>query len=278
MTVPTTPTRTPPVIGVSCCHRLVGKYGYHMTAAPYVRAAAEGTGGLPLLIPALGDRLAVDALLDRLDGLLLTGSRSNVHPTLYHEEAERIECGPYDPARDATTFPLIRGAIRRGLPLLAICRGYQELNVALGGTLHPRVHEVEAMMDHRDDPDADPDIQFGPAHPVRLTEGGMLATLAGSTTMSVNSLHGQGIDRKADRLIVEALAPDGLIEAARVDPALATDIPVGMDADTDLFSIGVQWHPEWRFEDNPFSTALFAAFGAAARRRASLTAAPNTAN
>jgi putative glutamine amidotransferase len=242
----------PPVIGVVCCYRAIGAHPFHIAGAKYVEAAAAGAGGLPWLIPALGDGLPVEALLDRLDGLLFTGSPSNVHPTRYHPTPEAITCGPYDEARDATTLPLIRGALARGLPLLAICRGFQELNVALGGTLHPRVHEVAGLADHRQPPGDDPEVLYAPAHPVSPVVGGMLAAWAPADgPLTVNSLHGQGIDRAAAGLIVEATAPDGLVEAARV---------AGQS-----FAVGVQWHPEWRFADNPFSVKLFAAFGAAAR-------------
>lgn len=249
-----------PVIGVPCCDRAIGAHPFHVAGAKYVEAAAAGANGLPWLIPALGGGLDVDTLLDRLDGLLLTGSPSNVHPARYHDAPDNVDCAPYDEARDATTLPLIAGALARGLPILAICRGFQELNVALGGTLHPRVHEVAGFMDHREPKDQPPEVQYAPRHAVRLIAGGRLAGLAGgaaeiladgSAEIMVNSLHGQGIDRLAPRLTVEATAPDGLIEAVAV-----TNHP---------FAIGAQWHPEWRFQDNPFSTALFAAFGAAAR-------------
>lgn len=240
-----------PVIGVPCCNRAIGAHPFHVAGVKYVEAAAVGAGGLPWLIPALGGGLDVDALLDRLDGLLLTGSPSNVHPIRYHDAPDNVDCAPYDEARDATTLPLIAGALARGMPILAICRGFQELNVALGGTLHPRVHDVAGFMDHREPKDQPPDVQYAPRHPVRLVAGGRLAALAGgSVEIMVNSLHGQGIDRLAPGLIVEATAPDGLIEAVAVEGH--------------PFAAGAQWHPEWRFQENPFSAALFAAFGAAA--------------
>lgn len=243
-----------PVIGVPCCNRAIGAHPFHIAGGKYVEAASVGADGLPWLIPALGDGLDAEALLDRLDGLLLTGSPSNVHPGRYHDAPDSVDCAPYDEARDATTLPLITGALARGLPLLAICRGFQELNVALGGSLHPRVCEVSGMMDHREPKDAPVDVQYAPRHPVRLVAGGRLAGLAGGAAeLMVNSLHGQGVDRLAAGLTVEATAPDGLIEAAA--------------ADGHPFAIGVQWHPEWRFKDSPFATALFAAFGAAARDR-----------
>ncbi|MBF0394998.1 MAG: gamma-glutamyl-gamma-aminobutyrate hydrolase family protein, partial [Alphaproteobacteria bacterium] len=154
-----------------------------------------------------------------------------------------------------TTLPLARAALAAGVPLLAICRGIQELNVALGGSLHARVHAVPGFDDHRSDPSRDLDSQFGPAHRVFLTPGGLLAKLAEATSAEVNSLHGQGIDRLAPGLIVEARAPDGLVEAVRVEDASA-------------FALAVQWHPEWNFRSNPLSAAIFRAFGAAASARA----------
>lgn len=254
----------PPVIGVVCCHRAIGAHLFHVAGAKYVEAAAAGAGGLPWLIPALGDGLPAAALLDRLDGLLFTGSPSNVHPTRYHPTPEAVACGPYDEARDATTLPLIRGALARDLPLLAICRGFQELNVALGGTLHPRVHDVAGLADHRQPPGDDPETLYAPAHPVAPVAGGMLAAWAPADgVLTVNSLHGQGVDRLAAGLTVEATAPDGLVEAVSV---------AGRS-----FAVGVQWHPEWRFADNPFSVKLFAAFGAAARAYARNRVSPTDA-
>jgi putative glutamine amidotransferase len=269
-----------PVIAVPCCRRKIGSHDFHIAGTKYVAAVTDGAQALPWLVPALGEELPLQSLLDRVDGVLLTGSPSNVHPDRYHADPDSVDCGPYDPHRDATTLPLIAGALARGLPLLAICRGFQELNVALGGSLHPRVHTVAGMMDHRDRNDVPLDVMYGPAHPVRLTPGGVLAGLlagtqaqgtaegggatgggsggdlgGGEITVMVNSLHGQGIDRLAAGLAVEATAPDGLIEAVRVaNPAV-----------TGAFAIGVQWHPEWRFIENPLSTALMRAFGAAAR-------------
>ena len=176
-------------------------------------------------------------LLDRLDGLLLTGSPSNVHPSQYGGEPSHPET-LHDPERDATTLPLIREAVRRDLPILAICRGIQELNVALGGTLHQRVHELPGRLNHRSRKDS-PDGPYGPAHSVALTPGGLLASLAGTNEMMVNSLHSQGIDRPGPMLRVEAVAPDGQIEAVSLPEA--------------RFVVGVQWHPEYKALENPFS-------------------------
>jgi putative glutamine amidotransferase len=240
----------PPVIGVSCCTRMLGDHPTHWAGEKYVLAVSDAVGGLPLLVPALGERIAADALIGRLDGLLLTGSRSNVEPHHYGGAPSAPDTA-HDPQRDAMTLPLIRAAVAANLPLLAICRGFQELNVALGGTLHQRVHEVEGRLDHRA-PEGDVARRYAhEAHAVALTPGGALERLAGSLTLTFNSLHSQGIDRLAPSLAVEAVAPDGQIEAVRHEDA--------------AFALGVQWHPEYRFADNLFSRALFAAFGAACR-------------
>jgi putative glutamine amidotransferase len=242
------------LIGLPACIRTIEGLPFHTVGDKYLRAAAEAAGGMPLIIPAFGDDLDLPALVARLDGLLLTGSPSNVHPSRYGAPAIP-EAEPHDPRRDATTLPLIHAALADGLPLLAICRGMQELNVALGGTLHARVHEQPDCIDHRRPKHEDMDVQYGPRHEAHLCAGGRLAALAGAETLVVNSLHWQAIDRIAPGLDVEALAPDGTIEAVAV-------------ANASAFALGVQWHPEYRVLDDPFSTRLFAAFGAAARGRA----------
>ena len=226
----------------------------HAAGETYLRAVLDGAGGLPFLIPALGGPPEADEVAARLDGLLITGSPSNILPD--HYGGEPSEPGTlHDPERDATTLPLIRAALAAGVPLFGICRGLQELNVTLGGTLHQRVHELPDKHDHRWD-DQDPlDKQYGPAHPVRIRPGGLLAELLGAAEITVNSLHWQGIDRLAPGLRIEAEAPDGLIEAVSV-------------ANSRAFALAVQWHPEWRFAENPASRALLDAFGAAARDRA----------
>ncbi|MGQ9366345.1 gamma-glutamyl-gamma-aminobutyrate hydrolase family protein [Azospirillum sp. ST 5-10] len=243
-----------PLIGIPACARMIGPHPFHVAGDKYVRAVADGAGALPLLIPALGESLEIADLVGRLDGLLVTGSKSNVEPHHYGGVASAPGT-LHDPERDATTLPLIRAAVAAGVPVLGICRGLQELNVAFGGTLHQRVHEVPGLNDHREAESESLDVQYGPSHPVRLTAGGVLAGLAGATEVTVNSLHGQGIDRLAPGLAVEATALDGLVEAVRVPSAAA-------------FAIAVQWHPEWRFHDDALSSALFAAFGAASAERA----------
>jgi putative glutamine amidotransferase len=233
-----------PLIGIPSCMRTINDRVIHGVADKYPTAVIDATGCLPILIPAVGSKVDMCGLLDRLDGLLLTGSPSNVHPSQYGGEPSHPEI-LHDPERDATTLPLIREAVRRELPILAICRGIQELNVALGGTLHQRVHEVPGRLNHRSRKDS-PDGPYGPAHSVALTPGGLLALLAGTAEVMVNSLHSQGIARPAPRLRVEAMAPDGQIEAVSLLGA--------------RFVVGVQWHPEYKVLENPLSKALFSAF------------------
>jgi putative glutamine amidotransferase len=230
---------------------MLGLHPYHVVGDKYARAVLDAAGCLPLLIPALAQELGLDELLARLDGVMFTGSYSNVEP--HHYSGPPSDPGTlHDPARDATTLPLIRKAVAAGVPVLGICRGFQEMNVAFGGTLHQKVHEIEGKQDHREDTRLELDVQYGPAHEVVLAPGGLLGGLIGQDRIQVNSLHSQGIDRLGPGLVAEATAPDGLIEAFRVEQAKA-------------FAIAVQWHPEWKAMSNPFSRALFAAFGAAAR-------------
>lgn len=243
------PARPVPIVGIPACLRAINERLVHNVADRYPSAIIDAAGCLPIVIPAVGSKIDVCGVLDALDGLLLTGSPSNVHPSEYGGEPLDAEI-LHDPARDATTLPLIREAVRRDLPILAICRGIQELNVALGGTLHQRVHELPGRLNHRSRKES-PDGAYGPAHLVMLTPGGLLAGLAGSAEAMVNSLHSQGIDRSAPELRVEAVAPDGQIEAVSLPKA--------------RFVVGVQWHPEYRALENPLSAALFAAFARACR-------------
>jgi putative glutamine amidotransferase len=218
----------------------------------YVDAVVVGAGCAPLVLPALGTALDLDAMLDVCDGVMLTGAASNVHPSHYAQQVLDPAL-PQDLQRDATTLPLIRAALARGIPLLAICRGFQEMNVALGGTLHQAVQQVEGKMDHRENPHAPLDVQYGPAHAITLEKGGLLqAILKGAIATQVNSLHGQGIDRLAPGLQIEARAPDGLVEAFSVRSAPG-------------FSLALQWHPEWRLSENADSIHMFGAFGDACR-------------
>jgi putative glutamine amidotransferase len=243
-----------PLIGIPADRRLYGNHYFHMVGEKYIQAVAQGSNAIPVLVPALGPDLDVASMLGSFDGLLLTGSPSNVEP--YHYGGPASAPGTlHDPHRDATTLPLITQAVSAGLPVLAICRGFQEMNVAYGGTLHQRLHEVPGHLDHRDDETQPLEVQYAPVHDVFLDPGGTLTKIAGADRLHVNSLHTQGIEKLGAGLSVEARAPDGVIEAFRV-----TDAP--------SFALALQWHPEWQFAKNPFSRALFQAFGDASRRRA----------
>lgn len=239
-----------PVVGISACRKQLDPHPFHVVGEKYVNAVVQGARATPLLIPPLGAALHLDHILDCVDGILLTGSPSNIEPCHYGGDAESVP--PHDPQRDATTLPLIKRAVERGVPMFAICRGCQEVNVAFGGTLRPKVQECEGMLDHREDHSQPLDHQYAPSHEVRLCRGGRLERLAGRDRVMVNSLHGQGVDRLGQRLVVEAVAPDNLVEAFSVEG-------------TGTFSLAVQWHPEWKVTENPFSMAIFGAFGDACR-------------
>jgi putative glutamine amidotransferase len=220
----------------------------------YITAILDGAGALPLVVPSLGKELALDELLQSLDGVFFTGSPSNVEP--HHYGGEDSQPGTaHDAARDATTLPLIPRAIAAGIPVLGVCRGFQEMNVAFGGTLWQNVHEVPGFQVHHEDPAQPLDRQYAPAHAVTLAPGGVLHTLHGQGTLMVNSLHHQAVRTLGAGLVEEARADDSVIEAFRV-------------RDAQRFALAVQWHPEWQAMQNTFSRNLFAAFGDAARERA----------
>src|SRR5207237_29844 len=183
-----------PLIGIPADPRLVAAHPFHRVGEKYARAVLDAAGAAPLLIPALADELGFEELLERLDGLLFTGSPSNVEPHRY-EGPPSAPGTLHDPARDATTLPLIRKAVQVGVPVFGICRGFQEMNVAFGGTLHQKLHEVPGHLDHRDDTTQPLEVQYGPAHEVTLEPGGLLLSLVGTERIRVNSLHWQGIER-----------------------------------------------------------------------------------
>lgn len=241
-----------PLVIIPACINQMGAHAYHTAQLKYVDAVAGGAACMPLILPALGEAADLEALLATADGIMLSGSPSNVHAGLYGQRL-RDPGLPLDPARDATTLPLIRAALKRGIPLLAICRGFQEVNVALGGTLHQAVHEVDGLHDHREDKHQTLEQQYAPSHDVLLEPQGRLSRiLGGARSIRVNSLHGQGIAILAPGLAVEARAGDGLVEAYSVDDAPG-------------YSMAVQWHPEWRLAQNPDSVKLFQSFGQACR-------------
>jgi putative glutamine amidotransferase len=243
-----------PLVGVVADVQPVGELPFHMAQEKYLNAIRVGSECFPVIIPSFGLDDDLADFVGLLDGLLLTGAVSNVAPQLYGAPLEPPR-GPYDPGRDSTTLPLIDLALATELPLLAVCRGFQELNVALGGTLSPRVHEIPGRLDHRAPYQRPLAEQYAPTHEVTLAPGGTLADLIpGAGAVMVNSLHWQGIETLAPRLSVEATAPDGTIEGVRVTNAKG-------------FALGVQWHPEWDVTASLFSMALFRRFGDAARMR-----------
>lgn len=240
-----------PLVWLPACHRnldLSDPGGYIVLADRYAEAVDE-IGLQPVLFPLAGDD-DVDALLPLVDGVLLTGSPSNVEAT--HYGATALPTDLLDPRRDKLTMRLVRAAIERGVPLLGVCRGLQEINVALGGSLHQQVHTQEGLMDHREPENEPLEVQFATRHEVRLTPGSAFAAWAGGTTAKVNSLHGQGIKRLGSGLVAEAFAPDGLVEGVRHESSPG-------------FAFGVQWHPEWRYANTPFYARTFDAFAKACR-------------
>jgi putative glutamine amidotransferase len=243
--------RKRPVIGIPADRRMIGPHPFHAVGEKYIAAVTQAADCLPLLIPVLETPLDVTEILARVDGIFFPGSPSNVEPHRYAGDPS-IPGTLHDPHRDATTLSLIPRALADGIPLFGVCRGFQEMNVALGGTLHQNVHEVPGLADHRENKEQPLDVQYAPIHEVTLEPGGLLRKLAGADRIEVNSLHGQGVDRLGPDLAVEARAPDGLVEAFRVKSAPA-------------FALAVQWHPEWKVMSNEFSKVLFAEFGRAAR-------------
>lgn len=239
-----------PLVLVTSCNRSLGEHPFHVAGRKYVDAVRLA-GALPLIAPPFSEA-ELPGLLDAADGVLLTGSASNVHPS-HFGEAVHNPALPLDPERDAWTLPLIRLALARGLPLLGICRGTQETNVALGGTLHQAVQEQPGLNDHRADASQPAAVQYGPAHRVQVQPGGRLAAITGRSEFEVNSVHGQGVRQLAAGLRVEALAPDGLVEAFSVEAAPG-------------FNLCLQWHPEWQAANNPVSLQILHAFGDAVRQ------------
>lgn len=240
-----------PIVAVSTDFRHFDNYDWHAAPHQYVQAVLKVGGLCPLLVPSLGDALDLDSILAAVDGVMVTGSKSNVHPGLYGGDASEGN-GPYDPARDATTLPLLRRALELGVPVLAICRGLQELNVALGGTLATEIQELEGRMDHRAPQSEDQDERFAIRHDVEIDAGGTLSKVYEADRVAVNSVHRQAIGTLSDRLRVEAKAPDGTIEAVSV-------------ADAPGFSLGVQWHPEYWASSDENSERIFRAFAEAVR-------------
>lgn len=247
------PSNDTPIVAVPMCIKHIDGQNFHTVGEKYLTAVIEGAGAYPLSFPALGPVLEPAALLGQVDGILFTGSPSNVAVHHYEGAPDRPE-SPQDPGRDAITLPLIRAAIAAQVPILCICRGFQELNVALGGTLETQIHTADGRMDHRAPRNVPYEDMYGPRHKVSFLAGGQFAHILGKTETMVNSLHWQGIAKPAERIQVEGRAEDGVIEAVSLK-------------DHAGFCLGAQWHPEFRVTESPDSMALFKAFGAAARTR-----------
>jgi len=251
-----------PVVGViGNAHRVEKRFNIHGVGERNLRAIAEVAGALPLMFAGAPDFTDIGALLEVVDGVLLTGARANVHPTRFKTEPHPAH-EPYDEARDAVALALVEACVARGIPVFGVCRGFQEMNVALGGTLHPEIRELPGRMNHRmprlenGEIHPDPAVIFADRHDVRLIPGGTFAQIFGCETIRVNSLHGQGILEPGKRIVIEGVAEDGTIEAIRI-------------ADAPGFALGVQWHAEADAQRNLVNRALFQAFGAAlsARKR-----------
>ena len=217
----------------------------------YVDAVIHAVDALPWLVPPAGEAMDLDALTDRIDGIVFTGARSDIQPHHY-QGAAAAENTVQDPQRDGTTLPLISKALARGIPMLCICRGVQELNVALGGTLHQDIADQPGKLSHFPPEDWAVEQRFAPSHEIQFENNSALGKLIDDKMVKVNSVHRQGINRLADDLIVEATAPDGIIEAVRV-------------RDSKAFACGVQWHPEWDWRDNPLNAGIWNIFGDACR-------------
>jgi putative glutamine amidotransferase len=247
-------TALSPLVGLPADTNESHGFLYHSLGDKYVRAVAEVAKCTPVMIPSMIDALHLDDLLDHFDGILMTGAVSNVHPPHYGEHPT-ADHEPYDHNRDAMTLTLIKRVIERGIPLFCICRGFQELNVVMGGTLETELQRGEGRLDHRAVKHDDPAVRYAPSHAINIRPGGMLEKILGKRDTMINSIHRQGVKRLAPGLAVEATAPDGIIEAVSVRDAKA-------------FAFGTQWHPEFRAADNPDSVKLFEAYGEAVRAHA----------
>jgi putative glutamine amidotransferase len=243
-----------PLVIVPADRKMMGKHAYHSAGEKYLSALVLGSEVNPIILPSLSPALPLAEIIESVDGLFLTGSYSNIEPHHYSSEPS-YEGNLHDQHRDENSLPIILLAIEMQIPVFAVCRGFQEANVALGGSLHQKVHEIPGLSDHRENLDDDLEKQYADSHPVSLIAGGVLASLTDKTRVMVNSLHGQGINRLADKLRIEATALDGLIEA------VSLKIPHS-------FFLAVQWHPEWKVSENPFYLSMFQAFGRACRDRA----------
>ena len=241
-----------PVVGIIGNSHLINEsYHIHGGGLMNSHAVADVARCLPLIVapdPSVSD---IGDLMDACDGFLFTGGRANVHPEEYGED-ETPAHGTFDRERDRLTLPLIRALVERGQPFLGVCRGFQEVNVAMGGSLYPEIRELPGRMNHRMPPDGTIEEKFALRHEVTFTEGGPFARLMGDSKVRTNTLHGQGIKVPGPRVVIDGLAPDGTPEAIYVKDAPG-------------FTLSVQWHPEYKAHEDAVSTKLFSAFGDAAR-------------
>ncbi|MGB0960995.1 MAG: gamma-glutamyl-gamma-aminobutyrate hydrolase family protein [Halocynthiibacter sp.] len=241
-----------PMIGIIGNSYLINdQYPVHAGGIMNSEAISKVSGCMPLLVPSNPDFVTVDDLLDHFDGFLLTGGRPNVHPKHYGEEPTEAH-GEFDEARDNLVLPLVQACVERGQPFFGICRGFQEVNVAMGGSLYPEIRDLPGRDNHRMPPDGTLEEKFELRHEVEFTQGGVFHDLMGAPKVMTNTLHGQGIKRAGDQVMIDGHAPDGTPEALYIDGAKG-------------FTLSVQWHPEWNAADDPVSRKLFTAFGDAAR-------------
>ena len=237
-----------PIIGIlTNSHLINDQYEVYGSGAINVEAVGDVCDALPLLIPSTPDHVHVKDLIERCAGFIFTGARPNVHPDEYGEEATPAY-GDFDRGRDGVALPLIRACVERGLPIFGICRGFQEVNVAMGGSLYPEIRDLPGRTNHRMPSEGTIEEKFALRHAVKFTEGGVFHRVLGSHEVMTNTLHGQGIKEAGARIVVDGVAPDGTPEAIYVDGAPG-------------FTMSVQWHPEWKAASNPVSSALFTAFG-----------------
>ncbi|MCT8328497.1 gamma-glutamyl-gamma-aminobutyrate hydrolase family protein [Albidovulum sediminis] len=242
-----------PIVGIIGNNNLLNdEYPVHTGGLMNSMAVAQVAGCMPLVIPSDPRLVTVEELLDLCDGFLLTGGRPNVHPEEYGEAPTEAH-GAFDRCRDAITLPLVRACVARGQPFFGICRGFQEVNVALGGTLHPEIRDLPGRMNHRMPPEGTLEEKFALRHAVRFSDDGPFRRLLGAAEVMTNTLHGQGIKTPGARVVIDGWAPDGTPEAIYVEGAPG-------------FTLSVQWHPEYNAATDPVSRPLFLAFGEAAAR------------
>lgn len=237
-----------PVVGIIANYVLINdQYPAQSTGRMNIDAIAEVSGAVPLIIPSLPDLISIPDIMAICDGFLFTGGRPNVHPEEYGHEPTEAH-GTFERDRDRVALPLIRACVEAGQPILGVCKGFQEFNVAMGGTLHPEIRDLPGRDNHRMPPDGTLEEKFEHRHLVHMKPQSPFNSIFGSDEVMVNSLHGQGIEEAGARVIVEGHAPDGTPEALTIEGASG-------------FAMAVQWHPEYNAANDPVSKPLFKAFG-----------------